>query len=457
MDLRDFISEHLNDDPASLVLQRHRWPDIDAALAADCITAKRKLRGKVPEWYADSRLLFPSPLSAEQCSSTVTARHKAHLALGFGGTRIADLTGGLGVDAWQFAEAGATVLYNEMNPVLCDAVKHNFGILGLESDAGGHLESHPGRVFISNCEISAGNLGGILDDFHPDLVYLDPARRGPEGRKVFRLEDCSPNLLEIQDIILKRGVRLMAKLSPVADISLIGKTLHSLKELHIVEASGECKELLALCEPGFEGEYTVVAEIAGQGDAVARQPFGCIIRGAAPNVPRRCLAPVEMPFVFSFLPSEEALCSVIPRSPLGDEGTELCELCDCRKQILTSTSLFAPGPALMKSGAFKLIAQRFGLHPLGPSAHLYLVPENTETGAFAPFGKLFEIQEVAPLSKASLKRFAALWPDAEITARALPLTTDELRRKMALRGGGSTHIFAVGTPSGKYLIACKRP
>ena len=110
----------------------------------------------------------------------------------------------------------------------------------------------------------------------------------------------------------------------------------------------------------------------------------------------------------------------------------------------------------MKSGAFKLISKRFGIHPLGPSAHLYLVPDNAETNAFAPFGKLFEIQEVAPFGKASLKHFATLWPDAEITARALPLSTDELRRKMALRGGGQTHIFAVGTPSGKYLIAAQR-
>ena len=429
MDLQEFIAEHLNVDPASLVLRRHRWPGIDVALAAEGIAAKRKLRGKVPEWYADERLLFPSALSAEQCSSTVTARHKAHLALKFGGTRIADLTGGLGVDAWQFALAGATVLYNEMNPAMADAAKRNFGLLGCSG------------VSVSNCEITSGNLGAILDGFRPDLVYLDPARRGSGGRKVFRLEDCSPNLLEIQDLVLGRGIRLMAKLSPIADISLLGRTLHNLKEIHIVEASGECKELLALCKPGFDGEYTVVAEIAGQGDAVARQPFGCIIRGAAPNVPRRCLAPVEMPFVFSFLPSEEKIA--------GQAGNDTV-----MPDLIGH--LFAPGPALMKSGAFKLIAQRFGLRPLGPSAHLYLVPENADTGAFAPFGKLFEIQEVAPLGKASLKRFAALWPDAEITARALPLSSDELRRKMALRGGGSTHIFAVGTPGGKYLIAALR-
>ena len=410
MDLREFIAAHLGDDPASLALHRDRWPDVDVALAADCIAAKRKLRGKVQEWYGDPRILIPSPLSAEQCSSTLTARHKAVLALQLAGTseglRLADLTGGLGVDSWQFAAAGATVLYNEMNPVLADAARENFAALG-----------YPG-ISVSNLEITASNIGDILDGFKPDIVYLDPARRGSGGRKVFRLEDCSPKLLEIQDIILGRGIRLMAKLSPVADVSLLGRSLHNLKEIHIVEASGECKELLALCEPEFDGEYSIVVEIAG----------------ATGNDGIR------------FLPSEESTATAIPAA-LPDHPYAMPD---------PLGHLFEPGPALMKSGAFKLIAQRFGIHPLGPSAHLYLVLENAGIGAFAPFGKLFEIQEVALFGKASLKRFASLWPDAEITARALPLSTDELRRKMALRGGGKTHIFAVGTPSGKHLISCRK-
>ena len=80
MTLPEFIAEHENDDLAALVLQRHRWPDIDVSLAAECIASRRKLRSKVPEWYADPSLVCPVALSAEQCSSSATAAYKAAVA-----------------------------------------------------------------------------------------------------------------------------------------------------------------------------------------------------------------------------------------------------------------------------------------------------------------------------------------------------------------------------------------
>ena len=87
MELAAFVNEHLNDDLSRLIMQRDKWPQLDMAIAADCIAARRKLRGKVPEWYDDPRLLFPSPLSAEQCSSSATARFKAQLAVRAGRLR----------------------------------------------------------------------------------------------------------------------------------------------------------------------------------------------------------------------------------------------------------------------------------------------------------------------------------------------------------------------------------
>ena len=401
MDLQAFIAEHINDDPASLVLQRDRWPGLDIALAADCIAAKRKLASKVPEWYADARLLFPSPLSAEQCSSTLTAHHKADLALAFAGPRIADLTGGLGVDSWQFSLAGATVLYNEMNPVLADAAKRNFELLGC-----------PG-ISVSNREITAENLGGILDEFKPDLVYLDPARRGAEGRKVFRLEDCSPNLLEIQDIILGRGIRLMAKLSTIADISLIGKTLHNLKEVHIVEASGECKEILALCEPGFEGEFSIVAEEA----------FGA---GR-----------------FEFRPSEEAVATMT----------------FCKQLPSAGAVLFEPGPALMKSGAYRLLCCNFGLSAIGKDAHFYLAGAlPTPEG----LGRRWRLADAAPFSKSAIRDFASKYPGCDsFIARGLPLRSEELAAAFAASSKSSVSarkekgkLFALAGIAGKLLLYC---
>lgn len=434
MTLPEFIAEHENDDLASLVLHRGRWPDIDVAMAAECIASRRKLKAKVPEWYADPSLICPITLSAEQCSSSATAAYKAAVAdrsLACGGAmpglgspcgtqpgplplsdgyerrtgRLADLTGGLGVDCWQFSKVAGSVLYNEMNPALFEAAKANLKRLGCNN------------VEFSNICISPETLPGLLDSFEPDLVFADPARRS-EGRKVFMPEDCSPDVLALQDIILDRGCRLMLKLSPMADISLMLRKFHCVKELHIVEADSECKELLLLMEPGFSGETAIVA--------------GSL----------------------SFAISEEKAAAPVFISAIPEPG-----------QLL-----FEPGPALAKSGAFKLISEKFGLRKLGPDTHLYISEHITPE--LEGMGKWFEIQEVAPFGKAALRDFAARWPGAGVTARALPLSSDELRLKLdsfykktihsdilvttsSTSAGRSIHLFGLGTVLGRLLLACR--
>ena len=388
MDLTDFILEHENDDLAALVLHRDRWPDVDVALAAECIASRRKLRLKVPEWYADPGLVCPVALSAEQCSSTATATFKANLA-SERTLRLADLTGGLGVDCWQFSKVAEAVLYNEMNPVLFEAAKANLKRLGCDN------------VEFSNTCISPETLPGLLDSFKPDLVFADPARRS-EGRKVFMPEDCSPDVLALQDIVLGRGCRFMIKLSPMADISLMLRKFHCVRELHTVETDGECKELLLMLEPGFAGETKIVV-----GD-------------------------------LQFTLSEEKAAAPVFISAMPEPG-----------QLL-----FEPGAALSKSGAFKLISEKYGLRKLGPDTHLYII--DSIVSDLAPYGKWFDIQEVAPFGKASLRDFATRWPGAGVTARALPLSSDELRNKMGLKGGGDVHLFGVGTSQGRLLIAASR-
>ena len=122
--LADFVTQHITDDTSRLILDRAKWPEIDMDLAVNCIESRRKLRGKVQGWYDDPRLVFPARLSAEQCSSTATARYKASFASRIGKSR-ADLTGGLGVDSWFFSQMMDNVLYNEMQEKLCDAAAYN--------------------------------------------------------------------------------------------------------------------------------------------------------------------------------------------------------------------------------------------------------------------------------------------------------------------------------------------
>ena len=215
--IAQFVQEHLNDDTARLVLNRGKWPEIDIDLAVNCIESRRKLKGKVQEWYDNPHLLFPLKLSAEQCSSSATGAYKATYANSIfeqtqpsdGSSKnrkmkIADLTGGYGVDSWSFSKVADTVLYCEMLGILCDAARHNFAALGATN------------IQVENITISP-ECSYNLNIFKPDIIYLDPARRSETGKKVFLIEDCTPDVLTLKDMLFKISRNILLKLSPMAD------------------------------------------------------------------------------------------------------------------------------------------------------------------------------------------------------------------------------------------------
>lgn len=388
MEWREFLLAHEGDDLGKLALARERYvtevEDFDLALTT--LEVRRKLREKVPQWYAVPSLRFPLRVSGEQCSSTETARYKAAVAAAAAKGCLADLTGGLGVDSWAFAQVFDRVLYNEMRPELADAARRNFAELGLSN------------VTVSCAELAAGKLTLILGSFHPDILFLDPARRAMDGRKVFRLEDCQPDVLQLLPELLSACPLVLLKLSPMADITLVCKQLGCVKAVHVVGAEGECKELLLLLERDYAGPYTLTVYSNG---AVAEISA----------------------------PSGEPPAQVSP------------------------AWLFEPGKALLKAGAFTWPC-RFGLQKLGRHTHAYLSAAPVE--ALNPFGKWYEILEVTPLNNRSIKELGKKYPRAEVTARNIPLTSEQLRAKLGVKSGGEVHIFGLhaDSPSSNLLIIC---
>ena len=420
MDFAEFILAHEADDLARLALSRDRYAaeveDFDMALTT--LEVRRKLRLKVPEWYAVPSLRYPFRLSGEQCSSAETASYKAAVASVAGG-RIADLTGGLGVDSWAFSKVAAAVLYNEMKPELAAAAEHNFRELGVEN------------VTVRNCRLEPGNVGEVLDGFEPDIIFLDPARRSEDGRKVFRLEDCQPDVLKLLPELFSAAPLVLLKLSPMADITLVCKQLQGVKEVHVVASDGECKELLLLLERGHEGEYVTNIYENGstmlvdqvQGDVVD-QVQGIFGRG---GISGGGPGPVTMPQnTLRGTPGGPGPGGIIAPSPKS-EWTR------------SKVSLFEPGKALLKAGAFDLPC-RFGLAKMGRHTHLYtgLVPDELK-----PFGKVYEILETVPLNNRSIREIGKRYPQASVTARNIPLTSDQLRKKLGVKDGGNIHIFGL--------------
>ncbi len=398
--LLKFIAEHYADDVSRLILDRKKYPEIDIDLAVNCIESRRKLKGKVQEWHDNPSLIFPLKLSAEQCSSSATGRYKAELAESIvSNPTIADLTGGLGVDSWFFSQKASKVIYNEMQSVLCDAARHNFKALGAEN------------IVIKNHIANKDSLGEIISD-DIDIVYMDPARRGEGGKKVFLIEDCTPDVLTLKDGIFKKVRHILIKLSPMADITMVCNRLGTTcREVHVVGTAGECKELLIWMDREWNDEYTIIAaELNAEGTAGT----------------------------FAFKPSEEK--SAIPAYASG-----------------LGKYLFEPGKALMKAGAFNLISAKTGISKLGRSTHYYTT-DNTETAStLKQYGKVFEVIEYLPLDKRSLKYFSKQYPKSEVTARNIPMDSDTLKKKMGITSGDDAHIFGLKCDSeGNLLIAAKR-
>lgn len=358
---------------------------------------ERKVASKMPQWASAWPLEIPAALNFEQCSSTATALFKAGTAASLlsGKGSIADLTGGLGVDSWAFSKIASKVWYNEMNEGLKDAVARNYEKLGVEG------------VTFNSFEISASGTAWFksLKDFAPDLIYLDPARRSGIGKKVFLLEDCSPNVLEILPRLFELVDVVMMKLSPMADISMAASRLGCLESVTIVSLKGEVKELLCVLRKGFDGGYSVSVRNLDDGAS------------------------------FTFRPSEEASAT----AAYADE-------------IQPGTILFEPSAAMMKSGAFKLLCTRFGMKKFAPSTHLYITPEPVS------LGRSLEILEVLPLGGTNMKELGKAHPHAEVCARNIPLSSEQLRIRMGIKPGpADCRIYGCSTASARWLIVTKLP
>ena len=381
----DFLLAHAADDPARLLLSADRWPGIDVRHAARIIEARRKIRDKLPSWHAVPELEYPDSLCVEQCSSETTACYKQ--AFVPDGARLADLTGGLGADCWFLSRKAAEAHYCERNPVYCAAARHNFACLGdrliavHEGDGIDWLRAQDGRF---------------------DLLFIDPARRDKAARRVYALSDCEPDLTAVKDLLLSRSGRVLAKISPMADLARTLQQLPEIRELHVVAADGQVRELLLLMEPGAAADPRIVV--------------------------------ADGPHRFTFRPEEEPAAEVRYADSVG-------------------TYLFQPSKALLKAGAFRLVSARFGLDKLAPSTHLYTGGRPVE--GFP--GKCLAVEEVLDWNGAVIRQLQKRFERIEMTALNFPLDTEALRRRTGIPAGGDRHLYATTLNDKKKILILCRP
>lgn len=372
--IRVFVAKHKDADLHSLLLKKSPFPEVSMQELVQQIKGRKVAEKKFP-FLNQENIIFPPNLNLEQASSQDTADFKKQF---FKGKKFVDLTCGFGIDAYFLSQNFEEITLIEQNTELLDIVKHNWEVLGRKAN------------FINQ----------KLEDFLKnnkekfDLIYLDPARRDNHNRKVFLLEDLSPNIIEIQEQLSDISTEILIKLSPLIDIQHLVSSLQNIYKIWIIAVKNEVKEVLV---------YLKKTE---------NQPEIFCIN----------LQSSEPEFHFN----------------LDDEK-------NCQSEFSTPKKyIYIPNNSVLKSGAFNLVSEKFGLKKLHQNTHIYTSEEKIEHFP----GRIFETEEINSKAIKKGEQF-------NIITKNFPLKPEEIKKKYKIKDGGNQYLIAVKSLSGNHFLVGK--
>lgn len=426
---QDFIRQHQDDDVRQLAFLGSKYPEVDMPFALDQIRGRKMARVKLPRWASLEGIIYPPHISMEQCSSESTALYKAELAarlLGLPASsfgiemkaeneiEFVDLTGGFGVDfSYIAARLGVKSMYVERQVHLCEAAKENFGRLGLKNAIvknGDGIEVLHSFLPKKDDAASADDSLGITYDqplsllktkLGLKLIFIDPARRDDAGNKVVSLKDCTPDVTILQEEMLSKADYVIIKLSPMLDWHRAISELSHVREVHIISVNNECKELLLVLSARNMGENL---RIYCNNDAQS--------------------------FVCDEMDMESSSVKIAPST------------------LEEMLYLYEPNASLMKAGCFGVLSGRYDARMLSKNSHLFVSQAPIE--AFP--GRSFRIIAVSSFNKKELKRHLSGITKANIATRNFPLSVAELRKRLKLKDGGETYIFATTLSDESHVL-----
>ena len=468
----DFIRQHQEDDVRQLAFLGKKYPEVDMPFALDQIRGRQMARVKLPRWASIDGVIYPPHISMEQCSSETTAMYKAELAARLlnskicefptertGGLKFAkneatfenqhkltkrgaeaeemsksagnphfleninflDMTGGFGVDfSYIAARLGIKAMYVERQTHLCEAANVNFEQLGLENAV---VMNGDGAEVLHSISIGDDSSKKPLR-----LIFIDPARRDDAGNKVVSLQDCTPDVTLLQDEMLEKADFIIIKLSPMLDWHRAVSELKCVREVHIVSIGNECKELLLVLSskqlmPSKRAYSSKGVLPSNQGEAAL--VIYCINDNQA----------------MSYQEDDDAMVSIA----IGDDW----RIASSEGEVNgMNFYLYEPNASLMKAGCFGFISSRYQVKMLAKNSHLF-VSEN-EVSDFP--GRRFRVMAVSTFNKNELKRQLAGIAKANIATRNFPLSVAELRKRLKLKDGGDTYIFATTLSDESHVL-----
>ena len=433
MTTSEFVKQFRQADPRKLALQASRYPDVDMPYALNQIQGWQTAQRKLPSWAACDGVVYPPHLNMEQCSSEPTARYKQQVARlwaeripNASRTSMTDLTGGFGVDFSFTSRCFDCATYVERNASLCEVVGANLPRLG-----------------IRNAQVKCAEAEAVLERMEPQtMIFLDPARRDEHGAKTVLIADCTPDVCQLLPSLMQKSQFVMLKLSPMLDwhkaiVDLDGKV----REVHIVSADGECKELLLVLAPDGKPEVQVFCvDIQSRPDSEGQYPRSEFVYSIATN------AQEEMVENNSKL--ENSTSAQPTNSTFNIQHSTLPPATNSTFNIQHSTFLFEPNASVMKAGCFDEIARAYGVSAISRNSHLFL--SDHEIDGFP--GRTFVIDAVTTMNKRQLRQTLSGMKQANIAVRNFPLSVAELRKRLKLSDGGDTYIFATTTSEGDHIL-----
>lgn len=382
-EVQQYIQDNLTSEITKLILKGSPFDDISIQELANQIIAKQKSEKKLPTWFSSNNIYYPPKLSIEQTSSEITATYKSSLV---SGDSLIDITGGFGIDCYYFSKKIKQVIHCEINEELSTIVKYNYQQLKVE-----------------NIKTVAGNgfdfLKNTTQNF--DCIYMDPSRRDDVKGKVFLLKDCQPYIPPKIDFFFTKAKQILIKVSPILDITNTISDLKNVKEVHIVAANNEVKELLFLLEKGFQGDAKIKT-INFQKEKVQKFEF---------NLGEKVKSEYSAPLTY----------------------------------------LYEPNVAILKSGGFHHISTELNVFKIHQHSHLY----SSEVLIDFP-GRAFKIEYIIPYDKKKLQKILPQ-KKANITVRNFPKTVAQFRKETKIKDGGDIYIFLTTNIKNKpTLIICKK-
>lgn len=384
-EVQAFIASHEHTDVQALVLSHREILGIPSSWIATQIQGRRKAKEKLPRWYRTPGIVYPNAVSMEQCSSELAAGYKQQLVHGH---QVADLTAGFGVDALFMSASADQFDYVEQDAELLQIARHNHVLLGAEKIT---YTSQTAESFLETATSAF------------DLLYLDPSRR-QGSQKVFRLSDCTPDVVALKKLLLQKSQRILIKASPLLDLKQAQRELGSVDQFIVLSVQNECKEVLI---------------------QLRRDP-----KENQPTIHAVDLDKTGEPTPFAFTWEHEKLAKSAFSKPLA--------------------YLFEPHAAILKSGAFKLIGARYGLAKLAPDTHLYTSDERRPEFP----GRMFRVIEQVALDSKLATRYEHGF--ANILTRNHPMRVEEIARKTGLKEGGTMYLICTRTEGKTIALVAER-